>query len=388
MESTGQAQARRSRVAPIVALALLLGLLGLIVVRYNQAVAERAAFADANTAAAIVPAAGAAPVAMAVHAVRGVAARWQANVPVAGTLAPVRESSLSFKIAGRLAAVHVKVGDVVKLGQVLATLDASDIVAQQRAANAQVHSAEVSLEIARDEEGRSKSLLATGAVSDAMHRGNAQRVELARAALEAAQAQAATVAAALDSTRLVAPFSGLVTQAPSAPGVVVSPMTPMAVLFRIEDTTALRFTGTLSIDDAALAHVGAPIAVDGHDAQGTLTAILPSVDPQTRRVPIFAEIKNDPKSPMLAGVFVRAVIQAGAAIDVVKLPAEALRPGSQNELVLVVDKRAQLTPVVFARDDDGALLVRSGVRLTDTVVLAPSASTKTGDAITLAPNAG
>jgi RND family efflux transporter MFP subunit len=377
---------RRFRIAPLVALVIVLALLALIAARYREAVAERAAFERESTAAAAAPAASKA--APAYRVTRGVVAQWQPSVAVSGTLAPIRESTLGFKVSGRLASVKVKVGDQVKAGTLLASLDASDIAAQLKAANAQVHSAEVSLEIAKDEEARSKVLLTQGAISDAQHRANTHRTELARAALEAAQAQAATVSAMLENTRLIAPFSGLVTLAPSAPGAVITPGLPGEPLLRVEDTSALRFTGTLTLEDAALLRVGTPIEIQGSPAKGSVTAVLPSVDPQTRRVPVLAEVANDASAPLLAGSFARAVFRSAQPIDVIKLPAEALRPGSQDEIVLVEAGRARVVRVTFARDDAGALLVRRGVSTADSVVLAPSASTKTGDAIQLATSPG
>jgi RND family efflux transporter MFP subunit len=314
----------------------------------------------------------------------GEPAKWEPTLSVSGTLTPIRESELNFKVAGRLTSVRVKVGDVVKAGELLAQLDASDLAAQLKAAQAQVHSTEVALFIAKDEETRSEALSKQGAISGAQLRADQSRAAMAKANLETAQAQAATVSAALENTRLVAPFGGLVTVAPSAPGAVINPNVPGAAFMRIEDTTSLRFTGTISPEDAALARVGTAIEVEGtagHVARGTITAVLPSVDPQTRRVPVHAELKNDPSAPLLAGIFARATVRAAGAVDVVKLPAEALRPGSQDEVVVVEGGRARIARITFTRADDGSLLVREGVRAADAVVLGPSASVKNGDAI-------
>ncbi|HEX2678948.1 MAG TPA: efflux RND transporter periplasmic adaptor subunit [Polyangiales bacterium] len=382
-------KSRKLRVAPLVALAIVATLLTMIAMRYKQAVAERAAIEQSNVAAtaaetAKAAAGGSTSSDTVLRTTHGTVTSWQPSVGVAGTLSPVRQSGLNFKVPGRLTQVRVKLGDKVTAGQLLAALDSSDVAAQLKVANAQVHSAEVSLEIARDEENRSKALLAQGAISDAQHRSNAQRRELAQASLEAARAQAETVSAALDNTRLVAPFAGRVTQVPSAPGEIVSPQMPGTVLVRVEDTSALRFSGTLLVDDVKLVHVGSPIVLES-GARGSITTILPTVDPQTRRVPFEAEIANDEKSgsaPLLAGVFARAAIVSEKAIDVVKLPAEALRPGSQDEVVLATaDHHARVVRVTFSRAEDGSLLVREGVRAEETVVLGPSASVKTGDAL-------
>jgi RND family efflux transporter MFP subunit len=371
---------RRFRAGRLVAVVSIVGLLLLIGARYKEAVAERAAFAAAATA----PAGSSAPASAAqvARAGRGVSAQWQPIVALTGTLAPVRQSSVSFKVTGRLTAVHVKIGDVVKAGQRLAALDPAEASAQLAAANAQVHAADVELAIARDNEHRSQALLEQGAISASQHLGDQQRAELAQARLEQARAQTQTAAAALQNTQLLAPFAGLVTAAPSAPGAIV---TPQAALFALEDTSALRLTATVSAEDAALVRVGQSVRLDASGHVGQITALLPSVDEKTRRVPLIAELKNDRGAPLRAGVFVRATITAAEPVAVLRLPGTALRPGSQDELVVVKEGKARLQRVGFVRDADGTLLVRQGLSASDDVLLAPSADVKDGDSVSVAP---
>jgi HlyD family secretion protein len=59
----------------------------------------------------------------------------QATVNTAGNVAPVQQVTLNFQTAGQVKTVNVQVGDQVKTGQVLATLDTSDL--QFQVANAQ-----------------------------------------------------------------------------------------------------------------------------------------------------------------------------------------------------------------------------------------------------------
>jgi RND family efflux transporter MFP subunit len=374
---------RRFRPGRLLAAALLVGFAVLVLTRYREAVAERASFAAAATtnepsSASRAQAQAARPAAR----VRPVASQWQPSVDLTGTLAPLRESSVSFKITGRLASVLVKVGDMVKAGQRLATLDPVEAAAQLAATNAQVHAADVELAIAQDNERRSQALSQQGAISASQHLTDQQRAELAQARLEQARAQTQTAAAALQNTQLLAPFAGLVVQAPTAPGAIVMTTAP---LFRLLDASTLRLTATVSADDAALLRVGQTIQVEGSGRSGRITAILPSVDEKTRRVPLIAEIDNRGPSPLLAGVFVRATVSAGAPIDVLRVPATALRPGSQDELVLAKAGKARLVRVTFSRDAEGSLLVRKGLVPDDDVLLAPSSDVKDGDELASPP---
>jgi cobalt-zinc-cadmium efflux system membrane fusion protein len=156
-------------------------------------------------------------------------------------------------------------------------------------------------------------------------------------------------------------------------------------LFRLLDASTLRLTATVSADDASLLHLGQSVQIDGSSREGRITALLPSVDEKTRRVPLIAEIDNRGPQALLAGAFVRATVSAGAAIDVLRVPATALRPGSQDELVLAQAGKAKLVRATFARDQDGSLLVRKGLAAEDEVLVSPTSEVKDGDPLSSAP---
>lgn len=374
-------EARRARPGLWLGALLFVGFLGLIGVRYKEALAERRAFEQAPAASA--PAAHsetgtALGVGTPAVLVRGEATHWQARVGLTGTLLPIHESNLSFKVTGRLAGVHVKVGDSIKAGQKLAELDAAEARAQLAAALAQVHTAEVQSAIADDNAQRTHGLFEHGATSEVQFVGDRQRADLAHAQLEAARAQADTARTSLENTQLVAPFAGRVTQAPTAAGSIVTPGT---VLFRIEDTSSLRLTATISPADAPFAVVGARVELEGDAHTGKITAVLPSVDSQTRRLPIIAEIANAGPVPLLANVFVRAAVVPSAPIDVLRVPASALRPGSQDEVAIANGGRVRIARIEYAHAEDGSLLVRSGISASDQLLASPSAQIKDGDAV-------
>ena len=149
-------------------------------------------------------------------------------------------------------------------------------------------------------------------------------------------------------------------------------------LFHVEDTSVLKLAATLSEADARLVEVGASVRVEG-GAVGKVTAVLASLDPQTRRVPVQAEIPNDQPTPLFAGAFVRATVVSDKEIDVIELPPGALRPGSQDDVVLRVGGKAHIVRVAFTQGEGGGIFVRSGITTADAVVLNPSAEVREGD---------
>lgn len=376
---------RRGRAALLLLASALAAFVLLLGVRYKEAAAERRKLDETQAQAATDATSDGQPVSVnGAQLLSAETLRWQPRIALSGTLLPIRDASLSFKAMGRLSNVRAKVGERVKAGQLLAELDASETRAQLGVAHAQVNTAEVQYRFAQDNEARVRSLYERKAISETQWITEQQRRELARVQLEAARAQAEVARAAFEGAELLAPFAGTVVEAPSAAGAVVM---PGVVLFRLQDTSSLKLSATVSPADAGFAKLGARVEivdeVAGSAARaGRITAVLPAVDSQTRRLPIIAEVANDGDAPLLANGFVRATLLPTAAIDVLKLPASAIRAGSQDEVAVVDNGHLRLVRIAYARSDDGSLLVRSGLTARDRVLAAPSAQIKHGDAWT------
>lgn len=360
---------------------LVLGVAGWAGVRIQEARAARAAVAqqrneDAKRATA---AARAIP---AVSTVAPVAATWDPVVEIDGTIAAGQQAEVGFKTPGRIAHLAVKVGDTVKAGQLLATLDSSEAAAQLRAAQAEERAAEAQLALAADTERRTQTMVETGSVPEANGVQTAQQKALASAQLEAAKAQVSLGQVSLSNHRLVAPFAGSVTRAPDGVGGVASPGAP---LFEIDDLSHLKLKGTLSEGDAGLVAPGATVSVDTEHGPvaGTITTVLGSVDPATRRVRVEASIDNQ-DARLRAGSFVRATVKGQKTIPVLELPREALKPGSQDEVFVVEHGALAARRLAFSVAPDGTLLVRHGLAASDQVVLSPRSDAQEGDRVTVA----
>jgi RND family efflux transporter MFP subunit len=304
---------------------------------------------------------------------------WDPVVEIDGTVAAGQSAEIGFKTGGRIAQIAVKVGDMVKAGQLLATLDASESVAQLRAAQAQQRAAQAQLALASDTERRTQTMVQSGAIAEATGVQTSQQKALAAAQVEASQAQVSLTQVSIANHRLSAPFAGSVTRAPDGVGGVTG---PGAALFEIVDLSRLKLKGTLSEQDATLVEPGSLISIDTeHGAvTGKVSAVLGSVDPATRRVRIEATLDNQ-GSRLRAGTFVRATLKGKAAIDVLSLPREALRTGSQNEVLVVENGALASRRLSFAIATNGSLLVRHGLSANDRVVLSPKSDAEVGDRV-------
>jgi RND family efflux transporter MFP subunit len=316
--------------------------------------------------------------------VSGTPTTWTPDVRIEGTLSPIEEADIGVKITCRLSSIRARVGDYVHRGQVLATFDGAESAAQLEQAKAQLRSSEASFALAEDMATRTATLTKSGAGSaQADLQAREQRNQVA-AQVEAAKAAVNMAQASLANMTLTAPFSGYVTRVPTGTGQV---FTFGATLFHMQNTAELKLAGTVGESDVGLVRQGLPIHVmtPGADVIGEVTAVLGSVDSATRRVPIEAKVPNDPKHPLLAGTYVRAEVRGKEELPVLKLPAGALRPGSQDEVMVAEGGHMRARRVVFHPAPDGFIFVRAGLTAKDKVIVDPSPEAKEGDTVTVQP---
>jgi RND family efflux transporter MFP subunit len=372
-------------VAAISALALgsVVVLGGALGVRFVQASKKNAQVEEqrATTFAAAQASAAKAPV---VAVTKGAPTTWQPVVALEGSVSAGQEVDLGFKVSGRIAKLHVRLGDRVRAGATLASLEDREARAQLAAAEAQARAADAQLALAGDAKARVETLVQAGAQSQATGVQSTKQHELAAAQLDAARAQGELARSYLESHTLRAPFEGTITRAPGGPGAVVNPMSPMNAVFHLVDARSLKLAGTIAERELGVVKPGdtVNVRVGDREVTGKLAAVVGATDMMTRRVPIEAVLDNDGAAPLLPGQFVRATIHGGAPVPVLSLPSTALRPGSQDEVFVVRDGKLAVRRIVFAQGEGGKLLVRDGLAASDDIVVAPAADWRDGDAVT------
>lgn len=147
-----------------------------------------------------------------------------------GEVRAARRAELAFAVSGRVARVAVEVGDTVKRGQVLATLDTQPMAAQLAAAQAELARIDAQRAEVQQRLERVRRAQAGGAVSG----GELAAVQAEAAALDAAQRAAAAqrdaAAWSLEQATLRAPMDGTVALRALEPGQVGGPGAPVMVL--------------------------------------------------------------------------------------------------------------------------------------------------------------
>ena len=331
------------------------------------------------------------------------------TVPVVGRVVPREHGTVAAAIGGPVAEVAVRVGDRVEAGDVLIVL-ARDLPAarldQRRAdealESARVRTAEADVDLARQELERLEKLKGSAAFPKAAYEDGRQelvrrrsRVREAAAALARARVQREMAEIELARTTVRAPYAGVVTARPAAPGGYVKAGDPVATLVddqRLEveaDVPADRLGGLVPGLDVTL------VLDDGAVHPATVRAIVPDENPLTRTRPVrFTPrfVSGDGAGGPAANqsVVVRVPIAGAGAVASVHKDAVVTRRG--QPLVYVADgapeaARAEVRPVRLGESGEGRFVVLEGLRPGELVVVRGNERIAPGQAIRFRPDA-
>ena len=144
--------------------------------------------------------------------------RLQQGLPVSGTLRAVQSAVVKARVAGELMDLHVREGDSVQMGQVLARIDPTEYQRRLRQAEEQAEAARAQIDIAQRQFDNNRALVDQGFISKTALDTSLSTLQSAQATFRAAQAGADVARKSLDDSILKAPFTGLVSARVAQPG--------------------------------------------------------------------------------------------------------------------------------------------------------------------------
>jgi len=253
---------------------------------------------------------------------------------------------------GRIVGLFAKVGDEVKKGQTLFTIDSPDLV---QASSTLISSAAV-LDLTTRNLERTKMLYASHAAAqkdlEQTTSDNRTAQGAYRAARDAVRIFGKTDAEMdriveerhVDPTLVVpSPISGRITARNAAPGLLVQPGNQPAP-FVVADISTMWMQANVAESDSPAFTIGQEVKVTvmahpGHVYEGHISTIGSSVDPITHRVLVRSEI-DDPKHELRSGMFANSVIRTGAPMRSVAVPLDGVvREGDGTMTVWVTADR-------------------------------------------------
>lgn len=307
-----------------------------------------------------------------------------AVVELSGEVVPRYESRIGFRVGGKIVARKVDVGSVVRRGQLLMQLDATDLQLGQAQAKAAVAAADSNLSLAKAELDRYRELRQKNFVSQAVLDAKEAAYKSALAGHEQASAGLKVQTNQSSYASLVADADGVVTGIDAEVGQVVSSGTPVV---RIARTGETEVRVSIPEDQVELLRKAADVKVrtwanPGEAIAGKVREIAPVADPATRTFTAKVAIPkagNDIRLGMTA-----TVSFANAAAPGIRLPLTALFHNKDATSVWVIDKGAvRLVPVQVAGASGNEILIASGLDHGQTVVTAGVNMLREGQKVTV-----
>ncbi|WP_137155003.1 efflux RND transporter periplasmic adaptor subunit [Rhizobium sp. FKL33] len=290
-----------------------------------------------------------------------------------GTVEAAFSAELGFRVLGRITARNVNVGDVVRKGQVLATIDDSSLRLAVDKAKADLASETAKLDLAKLTEERQKKLLATNATTKESFEDSQQSREASEASVKQLQADLTKAQEQLSYAELRSEVDGVVSAVSAEVGQVVSAGQTILTVAGLGDRDAV-----VDIPDTyyALTAIGTPFVVTlqanpAIRVKGKVRETAPQADAATRSLRTKIALDSPPENYRLGSTV--TATQDSPEKDEIWLPASAIGGADGAQFVWVVDpqtKKVATRTVTIEAAENGGVSVLSGLKVGERVVTA------------------
>jgi RND family efflux transporter MFP subunit len=334
---------------------------------------------------------------------------------------PFEEIDVHAKVSGYLKHIGVDVGDRVKAGQLLATLEVPELEDQRqqdegaiKRAQEEINRAEA--EVERTESAHDMAHLASTRLADVVKarpklvaqqdldetagrdRMAEAQVNTAKAAAASAREQLGIAKADENKTRTLlaymqisAPFDGVITRRYADPGAMIqagtSSQTQAMPLVRLSQNSVLRLVIPVPESAVQRIRVGEPVDVRvqslSRSFPGKVARFADRVDSETRTMPVEVDVSN-PSLTLIPGMYAEAALALDQAKDVLVVPIQAIDRGGSGPTVLVVTSSGQVEsrPIRLGLEAADRVEVNSGLNAGDLVVVGNRSQLKPGVVVT------
>ncbi|MEZ0603668.1 efflux RND transporter periplasmic adaptor subunit [Paraburkholderia sp. IW21] len=302
-----------------------------------------------------------------------------------GTLRGNVESPIYARSTGYLLHWYADIGTRVKQGQLLADLDTPEVDQELVQALAQRQQTSSSLGLAKSSLARWQQLRQRDAVSqqELDERQSTYTQDVAN--LAAADANVQRLRQLESFKRIVAPFSGVVTQRNVDVGDLIDAGSGTSrALFALAQSDPLRVYVQLPQAYAQNVAIGQKVVVTqaelpGQQFHGTITHISGAIDVPTRSLQVEVTLPN-PDDKLRPGAYVQVAVPAVIHARLM-VPGNALLFRAEGPRLAVVDGNGnvQLRKIVIAQDLGQSLEIESGIEANDKIIINPSDSIADGD---------
>ncbi|HKD07414.1 MAG TPA: efflux RND transporter periplasmic adaptor subunit [Bryobacteraceae bacterium] len=342
------------------------------------------------------------------------------NLTLTGEFKPYQEIDVMAKVAGYVRQINVDIGDRVRQGQLLATLEVPEMADEINKAKAEIERSQAQVVQAQDEVHRAESnyqiahltftrldgvlknrpgLVAQQEVDDAQARDNtaSAQVSAAKSNVAAAQHQVAVAQAEMARiqtlfgyTKVIAPFDGVITRRFADTGSMIqagtSSQTQAMPVVRLSQNNLLRLILPVPESATPTVHIGQQVDVRAPTLNrtfpGKVVRFADKLSLETRTMDTEVDVPN-PTLTLIPGMYAEVDLTLKRENDALSVPVTAVDVDPDNEhagKVMVVDSgdRLQNRPVTLGMQTANRIEVQSGLTSGDLVVIGSRAGLQGG----------
>jgi len=342
------------------------------------------------------------------------------TLTIAGEFKPFQDVDVHAKVAGYIKVIHVDVGDHVRAGQTLAILEIPELAAQLAGADASVRRSKEEIRRAEGDLARAQSahsaahsaytrlkqaaearagLVAQQEIDDSQAKdleaeaqvsGSSAALSAAQQQLQVAEANQKQYAALSDYSRIVAPFSGVVTARYADTGALIaagtSSSTQSMPVVRLAEISKLRLVLPIPESVAAQIHLGDPVEARvqalNQDFVGKVSRFADSLDRQTRTMETQIDFDNR-DGRLIPGMYAETRLSLREKKDALTIPLEAVTRNGDDATVFSVNSQNIIEErhVKLGLEDSVRVEVLSGLADKDRVVIGNRSQFRDGQKI-------
>lgn len=334
----------------------------------------------------------------------------QSNLMLPGNIQAVAEAPVLARASGYVRKRHVDIGDRVTAGQVLAEIEAPELLQQIRQAKAALEQATQQIQMAEAAAGsaranaeflrvtrdRYEALMKQKVISQqefdsrqsAWVAGNAQAnaqnkaIDVAKSNAAAVEANLARLNDVVGYQQVRAPFAGVITLRNVDAGALVNEGNTL--LFRIAQTDRLRTYLNVPQADAEAVRAGQKATLTSPDLPGrkfpgSVARTANALDPATRTLLVEVQMENTGRA-LMPGMYTQVELAVPRRNPPLLIPADTLVMRSEGPQVAVVaaDGTVHFQRVQLGRDMGQQLEALSGVEEGDRLAVNPGDAVREG----------
>ena len=342
------------------------------------------------------------------------------KVSLAAEFRPMQEIEVHAKVAGYLKEIRVDVGDWVRQGQIIATLEIPEFKSELTQASATRKRSESDVVRARSEVQRAQSvydaaklsyerlspvgksrpnLLAQQEVDDAMAKAQIADAQLAttKAALAVAEEQVrvqeageARVKTMSEYMVITVPFSGLITKRYADKGAMIqagtASQTQAMPVVRLSQVDHLRLILPVPESAVPLIRQGRAVAVKvpalNQTFEGRVARFSGRIDPATRTMETEVDVPN-PQRLLKPGMYASADLELERRANIITVPVQAIvrKDGKTTVMRVNAERKLEVREVVAGLETPQSIEILSGLEEGDLVVIGNQSQLKSGQSV-------